>query len=45
VKLNSDSHNIENIKFYFEEALSLLKDIGYTTQRVLHDGIWQDIEI
>lgn len=45
IMINSDAHTSKNIGFYFEEAVSFLKDIGYEKQRVLYNGMWTDVEL
>jgi histidinol-phosphatase (PHP family) len=45
VVLNSDAHNPDWIDAYYEKALTMIKSAGYTTQRVLIDGVWQDVKL
>jgi len=43
VVLNSDAHHPDWIDTYYPEAVRMLKNIGFTYQRVLLDGIWQNV--
>jgi len=43
VVLNSDAHHPDWIDTYYPEAVGMLKNIGFTHQRVLLDGIWQNV--
>lgn len=43
VVLNSDAHHPDWIDTYYPEAVRMLKNIGFTHQRVLLDGIWQNV--
>ncbi len=43
VVLNSDAHNPMWLDTEYEQTELLLKKLGYQTQRVLIDGIWQDV--
>lgn len=45
IMLNGDAHQPNNLNAFYEEAINSLKDIGYKTQRVLYNEIWQDIEL
>lgn len=45
VVLNSDAHNPDWIDAYYDKALEMIKSAGYTTQRVLLDGVWQDVKL
>ncbi|HAA25902.1 MAG TPA: histidinol phosphatase [Ruminiclostridium sp.] len=45
IVLNSDAHNPDWIDAYYEKALKMIKSAGYTTQRVLLDGVWQDVKL
>ncbi|HEY8500390.1 MAG TPA: histidinol-phosphatase [Clostridia bacterium] len=45
IVLNSDAHHPDWIDAYYEKALNMIKSAGYTTQRVLIDGVWQDVKL
>lgn len=45
IMLNSDAHAPENLDGYFIEARKILREIGYTKQRVLLNQHWQDIRL
>lgn len=45
VVLNSDAHNPDWIDAYYEKAEKMIKEAGYTKQRVLLDGVWQDVKL
>lgn len=45
IMLNSDAHHPDAIDAFYAEATDKLKAAGYTQQRVLLDGIWQDINL
>ena len=45
IMLNSDTHHPDTIDFGYSAALELLASIGIKTQRVLLNGIWQDVEL
>lgn len=45
VVLSSDAHKPENIDAYFDMASNALKEAGYSTQRILLDGVWRDVSI
>lgn len=38
--LNSDAHNPVNIDAYYEDALHIIGEAGYSKLSVLNDGIW-----
>lgn len=38
--LNSDAHTPGNINFYFDEAVKIIKDIGFNEQKILLDSKW-----
>jgi len=40
IVLSSDAHTPSNIDFYFDEAVKILKKIGYQEQLVLCNGSW-----
>ena len=43
VMVNSDAHHPETIDCYFDEAYQLLRNIGFTSQRILYHGEWRDV--
>lgn len=45
VMVNSDSHHPDSIDFFFEEACSMLKNIGYRHQRILVGNEWRDVKL
>lgn len=45
VMVNSDCHHPDKIDFWFEEALELLTDIGFTHQRILIGDEWRNIRL
>jgi histidinol-phosphatase (PHP family) len=45
VTINSDAHTPDEITGCFEEALTLLKDIGFRHLQILKNGQWQPIAI
>lgn len=45
IMLNSDSHHPDNIDFYFEETLVVLKSMGINKQRILYKNEWCDVSL
>lgn len=45
IMLNSDTHAPDTLVFHYPEAISMLKDIGFRTQRILLGGQWQDVPL
>ena len=45
IMLNSDAHHPDWIDTYYTEAKKILISAGYYNQRILLDGIWQDIPL
>lgn len=45
IVLNSDAHNPMWLDTEYQETELLLKKLGYETQRVLVDGVWQDVAL
>lgn len=45
IVISSDAHKPEDIDSYFVEVTVQLMQIGFTKQRILKDGVWQDCEI
>ncbi|NLX76899.1 MAG: histidinol-phosphatase HisJ [Clostridiaceae bacterium] len=43
VVLNSDAHHPDWIDSYYSEALKILKRLGFSHQRVLYNGRWQNV--
>lgn len=43
IVLNSDAHHPDCVDAYFDEAVKILKRLGFTFQRVLHNGHWQNV--
>lgn len=43
--INSDTHHPDQIDFFFRQATELAKAAGYSTQRILLDGVWQDVAL
>lgn len=41
--LNSDAHHPDWIDTYYNNALDIIKKSGYTHERILYDGHWQDV--
>ncbi|NJL74094.1 MAG: hypothetical protein HC892_02660 [Saprospiraceae bacterium] len=45
IQISSDTHHPDDITKGFEVVSEQLQRIGYRTQRVLLDGIWQDVPL
>ena len=45
VTLNSDVHSVENIDYYFDESMAVIKETGFKKIKILKDSKFQDIEI
>ncbi len=45
IQLNADAHLPEQIDFAYEQTRQALKQLGFTQQRVLLGGIWQDVPL
>jgi histidinol-phosphatase (PHP family) len=45
IMLNSDAHSPEHLTTYFKEAKSLLREAGYTKQRILFNEEWVDVSL
>lgn len=43
--LTSDSHAIDTLDYYFDEALALVKQVGFTKLTQLQDGTFQEVII
>lgn len=45
IMINSDAHHPDNIDRYYHEAVSLLKNIGFSSQRILYGDEWRNISL
>ena len=45
IVLNSDAHQPDAVDFGYVEVRKQLLQIGFTHQRVLYEGIWQDVPL
>lgn len=45
VILNSDAHVSRNLATFFTEAVAILKEAGYTEQRILDQGKWTNVSL
>ncbi len=45
IMVNSDTHHPETIDYYYEEAVALLKGIGFRRQRILYGNEWRDVSL
>jgi len=45
IVLNSDAHQAQDIDGFFGEAITILRQIGFTQRRILRAGKWVDIEL
>ena len=45
IVLNSDAHTPDTIDFCYGEVRKYLLQLGFTHQRSLHEGIWQDVAL
>lgn len=43
--INSDAHHPDHIDCCYREAAEAAKSAGYSTQRILLDGVWQDVPL
>ena len=43
--LSSDAHKPKHLKFYFDQAVEILKDIGYSKQTILYHGNWVTVDL
>ena len=43
VVINSDAHSPADIKYYFEESVQLLRQLGFIERYVLYKSQWQPI--
>lgn len=43
--LNSDAHHPDWIDTYYNNALDIIKNAGYTHERILYNGQWQDVPL
>ena len=44
IMLNSDAHNTNHLSTYFAEAKLILKDAGYTKQRIIINEEWVNVD-
>ena len=45
VTISSDAHETQNIDFYFDESLEIIRKIGFKSVKILKDGKFQDFDI
>ncbi len=45
IQLNADAHLPENIDYAYAQSRDALRSLGFTRQRVLLGGIWQDVPL
>ena len=45
IMLNSDAHSPNHLNTYFKEAITLLKEAGYTEQRIILNGQWVNVRL
>ncbi len=45
VMVNSDTHHPKTIDYYYEEAVALLKGLGFRRQRILYGNEWRDVSL
>ena len=45
IVITSDSHRIENLAFYFDESIELLKAAGFKSIVMLHRGQFEEFGI
>lgn len=45
IQLNADAHYPEHVDFHFRESLTIMREAGYRSVRVLLENVWQDIAI
>lgn len=45
VIISSDAHKPEELSYFFDEAKTLLKNLGFKSQVVLSGGVWKEIFI
>jgi len=45
IMLNSDVHHPDHVDFAYDSVLLQLKKIGFRTQRVLYNNIWQEVPL
>jgi histidinol-phosphatase (PHP family) len=45
ITLNSDVHSVENIDYYFDESMSVIKETGFKKIKILKNSKFQDIEV
>lgn len=45
IMLNSDAHTPDDIAAYYEEAIGILKEIGFTKQHIMLNRSWQTVDL
>ncbi|MCP1224980.1 histidinol-phosphatase HisJ [Sebaldella sp. S0638] len=45
ITLNSDVHSVENIDYYFDESMEVVKETGFKKMKILKGSKFQDIEV
>jgi len=45
VTISSDAHKPEELSYLFEECRQELRSLGFTSQRVLCEGIWKEVAL
>lgn len=45
ITLNSDVHSVENIDYYFDESIAVIKETGFKKMKILKKSKFQDIEV
>ena len=45
ITLNSDVHSVENIDYYFDESMAVIKETGFQKIKILKKSEFQDIEV
>jgi len=45
ITISSDAHETQNIDFYFDESLEIIRKIGFKSVKILKDGKFQDFNI
>ena len=45
ITLNSDVHSVENLDYYFDESMTVIKETGFKKIKILKKSEFQDIEV
>ena len=45
ITLNSDVHSVENLDYYFDESMEVIKETGFKKIKILKKSEFQDIEV